>query len=116
MEETMAESGARQKGKVSCQGAHLDTGAESCLTERGRSPSAAASPTRDAFKLSRPTPCSSALRWQCPDAPVVRRMTSRLPFHHHTGETPAVFEFGIDRKSTRLNSSHGYISYAVFCL
>src|SRR2546422_6725761 len=25
-------------------------------------------------------------------------------------------EAGIDRKSTRLNSSHGYISYAVFCL
>src|SRR2546429_2428210 len=24
--------------------------------------------------------------------------------------------FGTDRKSTRLNSSHGYISYAVFCL
>src|SRR5687768_18149833 len=24
--------------------------------------------------------------------------------------------FLIDRKSTRLNSSHGYISYAVFCL
>src|SRR5687768_18199067 len=24
--------------------------------------------------------------------------------------------FKIDRKSTRLNSSHGYISYAVFCL
>src|SRR2546422_5333860 len=28
-----------------------------------------------------------------------------------TGKTPAE-----DRKSTRLNSSHGYISYAVFCL
>src|SRR2546429_1691031 len=27
------------------------------------------------------------------------------------GEKP-----GLDRKSTRLNSSHGYISYAVFCL
>src|SRR2546429_6348848 len=27
--------------------------------------------------------------------------------HHHSGR---------DRKSTRLNSSHGYISYAVFCL
>src|ERR1041385_2615746 len=26
------------------------------------------------------------------------------------------FEGIIDRKSTRLNSSHGYISYAVFCL
>src|SRR3989449_2181387 len=25
-------------------------------------------------------------------------------------------EMGLDRKSTRLNSSHGYISYAVFCL
>src|SRR2546422_7630735 len=25
-------------------------------------------------------------------------------------------EEAIDRKSTRLNSSHGYISYAVFCL
>src|SRR2546422_3777142 len=25
-------------------------------------------------------------------------------------------EHGRDRKSTRLNSSHGYISYAVFCL
>src|SRR2546422_2518976 len=24
--------------------------------------------------------------------------------------------YQIDRKSTRLNSSHGYISYAVFCL
>src|SRR2546422_10648975 len=27
-----------------------------------------------------------------------------------------VVEAGKDRKSTRLNSSHGYISYAVFCL
>src|SRR5256884_6975093 len=26
------------------------------------------------------------------------------------------FMRGADRKSTRLNSSHGYISYAVFCL
>src|ERR1041385_9502173 len=25
-------------------------------------------------------------------------------------------EWNLDRKSTRLNSSHGYISYAVFCL
>src|SRR2546429_4792369 len=29
----------------------------------------------------------------------------------------AIIDHGkIDRKSTRLNSSHGYISYAVFCL
>src|SRR4030042_3999453 len=34
------------------------------------------------------------------------------------GKHDQVFNFllGIDRKSTRLNSSHGYISYAVFCL
>src|SRR5687768_18617208 len=29
---------------------------------------------------------------------------------------PAKRELSQDRKSTRLNSSHGYISYAVFCL
>src|SRR2546422_8286677 len=31
-----------------------------------------------------------------------------------TGERRELVQ--IDRKSTRLNSSHGYISYAVFCL
>src|SRR2546422_6762733 len=32
-------------------------------------------------------------------------------------EDPRVEAYlAIDRKSTRLNSSHGYISYAVFCL
>src|SRR3989449_11200402 len=31
---------------------------------------------------------------------------------HSVGE----YDEGQDRKSTRLNSSHGYISYAVFCL
>src|SRR2546422_8530952 len=31
-------------------------------------------------------------------------------------EDPAVYRLLRDRKSTRLNSSHGYISYAVFCL
>src|SRR5256884_1012560 len=29
---------------------------------------------------------------------------------------PFLPEYVPDRKSTRLNSSHGYISYAVFCL
>src|SRR2546422_4382500 len=31
-------------------------------------------------------------------------------------EEPLEAARGEDRKSTRLNSSHGYISYAVFCL
>src|SRR2546422_2072792 len=33
--------------------------------------------------------------------------------HGYLGE---VYSLPRDRKSTRLNSSHGYISYAVFCL
>src|SRR2546422_1627723 len=33
-----------------------------------------------------------------------------------TPRLPAYAEADSDRKSTRLNSSHGYISYAVFCL
>src|SRR2546429_4863416 len=33
----------------------------------------------------------------------------RLAYLHNIGDI-------LDRKSTRLNSSHGYISYAVFCL
>src|SRR2546422_11389724 len=39
---------------------------------------------------------------------------------HDAGVRPRDLEFPhvahVDRKSTRLNSSHGYISYAVFCL
>src|SRR2546422_1513001 len=33
-----------------------------------------------------------------------------------TDRTDAIAAISSDRKSTRLNSSHGYISYAVFCL
>src|SRR5687768_18340281 len=33
-----------------------------------------------------------------------------------TGPREQTTAFEGDRKSTRLNSSHGYISYAVFCL
>src|SRR5687768_13261343 len=40
-----------------------------------------------------------------------RRATRRFP-HTHAGSLTQ----RSDRKSTRLNSSHGYISYAVFCL
>src|SRR5687768_17968421 len=40
-------------------------------------------------------------------AQILNRALAREPQH------PGVTQ---DRKSTRLNSSHGYISYAVFCL
>src|SRR2546422_6223502 len=40
------------------------------------------------------------------------------PGAHHLDFVRQAVEPGpqLDRKSTRLNSSHGYISYAVFCL
>src|SRR2546429_3342884 len=42
-----------------------------------------------------------------------------FPIDVHAHERDTIFVVPIkseDRKSTRLNSSHGYISYAVFCL
>src|SRR5205809_2611876 len=42
-----------------------------------------------------------------------RRGSARAPRGHRPG---AVRGGQRDRKSTRLNSSHGYSSYAVFCL
>src|SRR2546422_8324165 len=41
-------------------------------------------------------------------------MGSALAIQNATMEPQVAFQ--LDRKSTRLNSSHGYISYAVFCL
>src|SRR2546422_2016206 len=53
-------------------------------------------------------PLPSSLRWVEADFPdVIAYKQEQL-----RGERPAC----VDRKSTRLNSSHGYISYAVFCL
>src|SRR2546429_6594554 len=39
-----------------------------------------------------------------------------FPHRHGERRRHAHVHHGEDRKSTRLNSSHGYISYAVFCL
>src|SRR5687768_17697933 len=47
---------------------------------------------------------------QKPDPRLVPQLHGRLP------DPPRRIGRGVDRKSTRLNSSHGYISYAVFCL
>src|SRR2546422_1128756 len=42
--------------------------------------------------------------------------TARMPVHRPLLAPRAFARFEADRKSTRLNSSHGYISYAAFCL
>src|SRR2546429_1043853 len=47
-------------------------------------------------------------------APLDRQFDLRFGWNLHF--KPGAKIFSKDRKSTRLNSSHGYISYAVFCL
>src|SRR5437763_12892644 len=59
-------------------------------------------PTRRSSDL--PASPRRAARWRCDSPPRSRRRRAR---HRSTGG---------DRKSTRLNSSHRCISYAVFCL
>src|SRR2546422_11186256 len=51
---------------------------------------------------------AAAARWHVPY--FVHPDDARSPYDGTEGR------FAQDRKSTRLNSSHGYISYAVFCL
>src|SRR2546429_7287683 len=46
------------------------------------------------------------------DFRIINRALDRTSIAHRRGKV----EYRVDRKSTRLNSSHGYISYAVFCL
>src|SRR2546429_6125505 len=49
--------------------------------------------------------------WPAPN-PAGAARSNPVPSFPPSGKRPLVQ----DRKSTRLNSSHGYISYAVFCL
>src|SRR5687768_17621651 len=56
-------------------------------------------------RLSRAAECGRAL--------VSLRRADRPPLLRRAR---IAHDVSLDRKSTRLNSSHGYISYAVFCL
>src|SRR5687768_17846808 len=56
-----------------------------------------------------------------PDGVLARAEAETIFELHRQTRSPSLewsdfFIEAIDRKSTRLNSSHGYISYAVFCL
>src|SRR5206468_7010374 len=61
-------------------------------------------PTRRSSDLSTNPPATPACRWRGPGGPGAAP-PGRDPAHRRE-----------DRKSTRLNSSHDQISYAVFCL
>src|SRR3712207_8663161 len=73
-----------------------------------RSPDAGAS--RDATAPSRPPPRIASMDDGAPEA------TPTAPAGEHPGGHSEAQSAGRDRKSTRLNSSHANISYAVFCL
>src|SRR2546429_3505096 len=74
------------------------------------------SPTSKACCWLRPIHCSSvtAMVWSNPKTFTGKNSASRGSGRRLSGcKAPNRI---LDRKSTRLNSSHGYISYAVFCL
>src|SRR2546422_8980015 len=50
------------------------------------------------------------------DALPISVRQARTVFGPRPARPPAALRASLDRKSKRLNSSHGYISYAVFCL
>src|SRR2546422_2351871 len=60
----------------------------------------------DALPISVPPPTDEASRRYDASHHTTAKKRAGAPFYKIAG----------DRKSTRLNSSHGYISYAVFCL
>src|SRR2546429_6733479 len=60
-------------------------------------------------------PATMCVMWSC--FPIQRESRRRIPMAPSVAREEATPLFFVgDRKSTRLNSSHGYISYAVFCL
>src|SRR3989449_7011415 len=66
--------------------------------------------------LAAPPPARRSGRSRPPLHGQARGPSGRPPSSHHLRRAKAAAEVRRDRKSTRLNSSHGYISYAVFCL
>src|SRR2546422_7849343 len=56
------------------------------------------------------------VRWAYPPPGSASTGAGDRSFVDHPLTNGAITLLGGDRKSTRLNSSHGYISYAVFCL
>src|SRR2546422_6345118 len=56
--------------------------------------------------------CVASTRW----IPIARAFWARVARGVSISPCTVSIRSARDRKSTRLNSSHGYISYAVFCL
>src|SRR2546429_4030264 len=70
------------------------------------------------WKVGRTDPLVTFELSNVPSVQLTRRQFLARATYMYAGAGAALSGYGIwrDRKSTRLNSSHGYISYAVFCL
>src|SRR2546430_10813717 len=82
---------------------------------------AAAGDPKDAYTMGKITALearATGVHWvYAPDSDVNNNPGNPIINTRSFGENPQrVAEFVSDRKSTRLNSSHSQISYAVFCL
>src|SRR5256885_13318955 len=77
-------------------------------------------PISEGMAVVRDQPSNAAVAPDAQRAPVQHAAQSEIRRHGRSLEARllpcAVLEVGEDRKSTRLNSSHLVISYAVFCL
>src|SRR2546422_4594562 len=91
--------------------------------------SSGATSTRDSCPSARPTSrisASASALPKCAPPPLALPASEHPAERHHPASLAETFSKPhfcrvcfpsiTDRKSTRLNSSHGYISYAVFCL
>src|ERR1041385_8584970 len=78
------------------------------------------SANRNAFASAKNSADMEALLFHVTEKRANRRLlqSGKRPLKCQCDEEPHGdhLDQGPDRKSTRLNSSHGYISYAVFCL
>src|SRR3712207_7360324 len=73
----------------------------------------------DALPVSRRTPSSTATPTTASStapAPPLNSSRRRCGWACRRSPSPTMTASTVDRKSTRLNSSHANISYAVFCL
>src|SRR2546430_12019939 len=82
-----------------------------------RPPRSTLFPYTTLFRSLKPEPFFEAVEELRAGPPIVLLSARGRPFGHRDAVRFAVGrELTLDRKSTRLNSSHSQISYAVFCL
>src|SRR2546429_5624583 len=81
-----------------------------------RPPRSTLFPYTTLFRSAQATAETVRIEHSSPDRARARELFERLAVLPPEDPERARIRGYLDRKSTRLNSSHGYISYAVFCL